>query len=165
MKESLAFEFSRQECFNIHPGKTKIMLYNYKGPKLENLHQWYLGDKIVNLWQSLEHLGITRYASVSSTKELISDWIKSARRAPIRKLCNLEDETTVHRLVRCLALSRLRAVELSKMSDHLSTRGLSLPSNDIELARLLLGATTMDRETAHLAAIAVQKLAHLRETL
>ena len=75
---SLAFEFSRQECFNIHPGKTKIILYNYKGPKLENLHQWYLGDKIVNLSQSLEHLGITRYASVSSTKELISDRIKSA---------------------------------------------------------------------------------------
>ncbi len=81
---------------------------------------------------------------------------------PVCKLCNLEDETTVHLLVRCLALSHLRAVE---MSDHLSTRGLSLPSNDIELARLLLGTTTIDQETAHLAAIAVQKLAHLRETL
>ena len=75
---SIAYEFSKQERFNIHPQKTKIIVYNFKGP--DNLHVWKLGETEVRPSSFLTHLGINRYASSITSDDIIQERITSARK-------------------------------------------------------------------------------------
>ena len=77
---SIAYQFSQQERFIIHPLKTKIIICNYKGPKLQILHQWKLGETELLPSNQLTHLGITRYASTSASNAVIEERVKLARR-------------------------------------------------------------------------------------
>ena len=75
---SIAHEFSKQERYNIHPDKTKIIIYNNKNQT--TIHSWKLGANIVEPTQVLTHLGINRYASSTACTETIQDRISDARR-------------------------------------------------------------------------------------
>ena len=75
---SIAHEYSRQERYNIHPQKTRILVYNSKGP--ENLYTWKLGETLVKPSKILTHLGINRYATSVASNDTIQDRITSARR-------------------------------------------------------------------------------------
>ena len=77
---NIAYEFSRQERFIIHPQKTKVIICDYKGPTADILHEWAMGDTQVTPSPSLTHLGINRYANPTAATDVIQDRIKTARR-------------------------------------------------------------------------------------
>ncbi len=75
---SIAYQYSSQERYNIHPDKTKIIIYNNK--KISSSFTWKLGDTLLHPNKILTHLGINRYASCIASTETIEDRIKTARR-------------------------------------------------------------------------------------
>ena len=77
---SIAHEFARQERYIIHPGKTRIIICNYKGPDPTVLHQWSMGEKILEPSPTLTHLGINRYACPTASMNVVEDRTKTARR-------------------------------------------------------------------------------------